>query len=72
MNIPGFTAERSLKEQSRASQRSTARAVESVGGVRPQFFRELIMAAAGRCCIEGTKGCCSLLGHLLADSLGSR
>jgi hypothetical protein len=73
MNIPGFTAEQSLKQhQGSYSQRSTGRPVEAAGEVRPQFFSDLILAGAGRCCLDGTPGCCKFLGNLLASSLGSR
>jgi hypothetical protein len=73
MSLPGFTADQSLKQhQVSYSQRSTGQPVEAAGAVRPQFFRDLLLAASGQCCLDGTPGCCRFLGNLLADSLGSR
>jgi hypothetical protein len=57
MNIPGFTAEQSLKQhQGSHSQRSTGHPVEAAGEVRPQIFlfRDLILAASSRCVLMGT------------------
>jgi hypothetical protein len=71
MNMPGFTAEQSLKQhQGSYSQRSTGQHVEAAGEVRPQFIRDFLLKASSRCCIDGNLGCCRLLGELLADSLG--
>jgi len=73
MNIPGFTAEQSLKQhQGSYLQRSTGQPVEAVGEVRPQFFRALIMEGASRCCLDGDLACCKFLGNLIVSSLGYR
>ena len=72
MNIPGFTAEQSLRQPERNySQRSSGRHGDVAGEVQPQFIRDFLIGAASRCCIEGTTpGCCRFLGELLAASLG--
>ena len=77
MNLPGFTAEQTLKQrQARYSQRSTAHPIEATGEVRPQlppFLRVgvgLFSAAnLNRCCLDGNLGCCRAAGELLAHSL---
>ena len=71
MNMPGFTAEQTLKpHQGRYSQGSMRESVAAAGEVRPQFIRDFLMTAASRCCIDGNRGCCRLLGELIADALG--
>ena len=71
MNLPGFTAEQSLKQhQGIYSQRSMSLPVEAAGEVRPQFIRDFLIRASSRCCLDGNLGCCRLLGELLADALG--
>jgi hypothetical protein len=70
-NMPGFTAEQSLKQhQGSYSQRSTGQPVKAAGEIRPQFFYDLILRGATRCCLDGTPGCCRFLGNLIASSLG--
>lgn len=72
MNLPGFTAEQSLKQsQGSYSQGSMRQSFEAAVEVRPQFIRDFLISASSRCCIEGNLGCCRLLGELLADALGS-
>jgi hypothetical protein len=71
MNIPGFTAEQSLREHEvNFLQRATAQPASAAGEVRPQFFRDILISASSRCCIDGNLNCCRFLGELLAASLG--
>jgi hypothetical protein len=72
MNIPGFTAEQSLKQhQVSYSQRSTGRPVEAAGEVRPQFMRDFLITVTSKCCLDGGPGCCSMLGRLISEGLGA-
>ena len=71
MNIPGFTAEQSLRQnEGHFMQRATAQPDAAAGEVRPQFIRDFLISASSRCCIEGSTDCCRFLGNLLASALG--
>jgi hypothetical protein len=70
MRIPEFTAEQSLARHQGIYTQRSRHPIESAGEVRPQLFREILMRAASRCCIDGDLGCCRFLGNLLASSLG--
>jgi hypothetical protein len=76
MNIPGFTAEQSLKQhQASYAQRSTGQPVAAVGEVRPQIIHlpaDFLFTVANLCCLNGNLGCCKMAGEMLAHSLGSR
>jgi hypothetical protein len=57
MNMPGFSAEQSLKQhQGRYSQRSTGRSVELAGDVRPQA--RPICDHVWDLCFDGNVGAC--------------
>lgn len=69
MKLPGFTAEQSLEPHHGTYSQGWIH--ESVAGeVRPQFIRDFLMRAASECCIDGNRGCCRLLGEMIADALG--
>ena len=76
-NMPGFTAEQSLKQhQGNYSQRSGGRPVERVGEVCPQIpfggrsLLPIILAVANRCCLDGNLNCCKIVGSIISRGLG--
>ena len=80
MNLPGFTAEQSLKQpQAHYWQRAMGGPEAAVGKVRPQISplgiglpANFVWTVANMCCLNGNLGCCRVVGNILANTLGSR